>query len=141
MSHYLPLILCAMVITCVIITYWFLPLPFFSYLQGEMETDEGTVTGIKEIRPGLMEISLKMGLEIDPQLQHGNVRMVNASTTRFFHCRKHRSIPAVGNRISLDSLNRYHRFTGRSLNWIEQWRPLKKDVAASSAGKVKLVTV
>lgn len=118
--------------------YLLIPLPLLSYEQGSTETDQGEVMEVKNLRPGVLEVSLRQGMEIDPRLQQGSARMISASCTRFIHFRKGQSLPEIGDKISISSINRLHRFTGRSFNWAKRWEPLKGKVPTS--GKVQFIT-
>ena len=131
----------AIVAIIVIATYLLIPLPLLSYGQGRGEVQQGEVTGVKKIRPGVIEVSLSQILEIDPGLQEkddqGHVSGVTrASSTRFIHIRGKVGVPKIGDKIWVVSVNKLHRFTGRSFNWVKKWCLLKGD--APVGGKVKL---
>lgn len=130
--------ICTIAALLAVATYLLLPLPLLSYRQGELKTDNGQVTDIKNIRPGVVEISLTQGLKIDPRLQEGNVRMIGGSITRYVHFRKWQTLPEIGDEISVSSGNRLHHFTGRSFNWVKSWSPLKE--GSTIGGRVELVT-
>jgi hypothetical protein len=130
--------LCFVLILTVAAIYFLIPLPLLSYQQGSVQTDHGEVTKVKNIRLGVREVSLSQGMEIDPRLQHGNARMTSASLTLFINFRKGQPLPEIGDKVSVTSINRLHRFTGRSFNWAKEWKLLKGDVP--TGGRVVLVT-
>lgn len=118
--------------------YLLVPLPLLSYQQGSIETYHGEITEVKSIRPGVLEVSLRQRMEIDPQLQKGNVRMTSATCTRFIHFRKGQMLPKIGDNISVSSVNKMHRFTGRSFDWVKRWELFNGILPTE--GKVLLVT-
>ncbi len=129
-------VLCLVVI-CIIATHFLIPLPLLSHQQGDIEIDYGEVTGMKSIRPGVLEISLKQNIEINPCSQGKVIGMTSASCTRFIHFRKGQLIPRIGERISVSSINRLHHFTGRSFNWAKGWTTVNG--AIPTGGKIELV--
>lgn len=131
-------ILCIIAMLIATLTYFLVPVPLLSYQQGNVKTDRGEVTKVESIRPGIFEVSLTQDMEIDPALQQGNARMTSASCTQFIHFRKGQTMPRIGDRISVSSINRLHYFTGRSFNWAKGWESVKG--ALPAGGKVKLAT-
>ncbi len=119
-------------------TYLLIPLPLLSYQQGSLQTSQGEVTEIKGIRPGVLQVSLTRGVNIDPALQQGAAVVTQASCTSFVYFRKGQSLPKTGDIISVTSINRLYRFTGRSFNWAKDWSPIQGLVP--NCGSVQLVT-
>lgn len=112
--------------------YLYIPLPVLSYSQGGRE-DEGVISSVKSIRPGVIEMGLSKGVEIDPCLKTGNPRILSAGFTSYLHFRKGRArLPRIGDKISVRSINRLHRFTGRSLNWVVEWTHFDGEVPAGA---------
>lgn len=130
-------ILCIVATLIIAATYLLIPLPLLSYQQGNAETDHGEVTDVENIRPGVLKLSLRQDMEIDSCLQQGNARITSASCTQFFYFRKGQQLPEIGDKISISSINRLHRFTGRSFNWAKGWKLLKGTVP--TGGNVKWV--
>ncbi len=105
---------------------------------------QGEVTEVKKIRPGVIEVSLSQSLGIDSRLQKvtpqgGTVGIIQASSTSFIHFRGKMGIPKIGDKIWVVSVNRLHLFTGRSFNWVKKWVVLKGD--ALVGGKVELCSI
>lgn len=122
-----------------IATYLLLPLPILSFPQSELVTDTGKVDFIRYIRPGVIEVGIKQQMEIDPALQGGSVQMVSASSTSYVHFRGGQKLPPLNEKISVFSINRYQRFTGRSFNWVRNWTVVKGESA--TRGRVSLALV
>mgnify|MGYP001558580234 CR=1 FL=1 len=125
-------------VLAIVAVHFLIPLPLLSYQQGDIKTDHGEVTKVESIRPGVFEVSLTQGMEIDPRLQQGSTRMTSASCTRFVHFRQGQTLPRIGDKVSVSSTNRLHHFTGRSFNWAKGWEPIQGTLP--SGGKVELVT-
>ncbi len=136
-------------IVCIVLTFiviaiavhLLIPLPILSYDQGNGVTQQGEVTEVKKIRPGVIEVSITKPLEIDPRLQEvtaqgDTIGVTQASFTSFIHFRGRVGIPKIGDKIWVVSVNRLHLFTGRSFNWVKKWVVLKGD--SQVGGKVEL---
>lgn len=132
-------VLCVGLVTLGTAIYLLLPLPLISYKQGDSVTCVGQVTKVAHIRPGVFEIHLMRGMTVDPRLQQGDLRMTSATLSEILHFRKMTGIPALGDKISTSFTNRLHLFTGRSFNWVQDWKFTRE--AIPPAGKVEPVMV
>ncbi len=94
--------------------------PLLSFSQGDEEV-KGKVTRIKKIAKDVLEVRVEQGADVDPSAIAGNVVSMSVSIGHFIHFRLGQKIPAKGELISAKTTNVLHRFTGRSLNWVNSW--------------------
>lgn len=109
------------------LTYFLVPLPILSYEQSKDVIDSGKVARIERIRPGVIEIKLSGDMEIDPELQKDQGMMLaSVWFSHYVYIRGARNLPKINDLIQVRSTNRLHRFTGRSFNWVSEWKSISK---------------
>jgi hypothetical protein len=113
-------LIAATVITGIIAAKRLIPLPFFSYSQGD-QVHEGKISEIKEIAPGVFEAGIQQVIDVDPTLETDIIQNISCGVTRFIYFRKIKNLPKVGQLIEVDTTNRNQRFTGNSYNWVNSW--------------------
>jgi hypothetical protein len=123
-------------VSAVIFHLW--TIPVLSYRQGDTTVENGKVVSIEKIRPNVIEVGISHNLKIDPDLQQGDVTVLSASYTNFLHFRSKQSIPSMGDVIEATYQNYYHRFTGRSFNWVIDWKPYDGDMSVGYVSSIKI---
>lgn len=133
MTEILLITILVILITILVISttaiYFLIPAPFLSYQQGEIETDFGVITEIRKMRFGTVyEVALKNNLEVVCGTAEGKIISASASLTTFIHLRIGQTLPKIGDKISVLSINRLHLFTGRSFNWVKNWKLFEGEI-------------
>ncbi len=111
--------LIALPVATFVATYLLLPWPLLSYPQSDLQTEHGEVSKVRKIRPRIFEVSLKKNLGIGSCAV--NLALSGGSITTYVHFRRGQTLPRIGDKIMVTSVNRLHRFTGKSFNWVRDW--------------------
>jgi len=104
-----------------------------SYIQSNLVVISGQVEKVKKSRPGVTEVAVLQDLKLNAGLQNGDsLRVKSMSFTNYVYFRTGQTVPKVGDNVSISSFNRWHRFTGRSFNWVRSWI-LQEEKAAQAS--------
>ena len=110
----------ATVITGIIAAKRLIPLPLFSYSQGD-QVHEGKISKIEEVAPGVFKADIQQVIDVDPTSETDTIQNISCGVTRFIYFRKIKNLPRVGQLIEAKTTNRNQRFTGCSYNWVNSW--------------------
>ena len=129
------MLVCVLLVAVIFISnHFFIRLPILTKIQG-VESFSGKVTGIKSLTGGIHEVTLTSGLDVDPELQKGSMRMVSASVGYYVHYRRNQQLPKIGDKISVGTFNVLFWFKDRSYNFVQS---SKETLKVLPSGRVVL---